>query len=106
MAVIAHLLWSFASALVGALVSLALNRWARGWALKTRVLVAVAGATLPTFGVVILLAYPGMSSLLLSPDEFLKSFALQVLLIVVVSAPIAWLLSRRARKPLPTDVFD
>jgi hypothetical protein len=105
MAVLAYRVWSFASALVGALVAVALNKWSRGWALKTRMFFAVAGAILPTFGVVAFFAYPGMSSFLLSFDEFLIPFALQILMVVAVSAPIAWLVSRTARKPVPTDVF-
>lgn len=102
-----YMIWSFASALIGGLVSIALNKWASSWSLARRVLIAVAAATLPTLGIVAFyFAALGPISLWFSPDEFLIPFALQVFMIVVVSAPIAWLISRRAPKPVSTDVFD
>jgi hypothetical protein len=108
MALIGPLVWSFASALVGGLVSLALNKWAARWSLVKRVSFAVAASTFPTIGIVgfLLMANPTLS-VWWSADEFLIPFALQIVLILVFAAPVAWLISRRgSRKPVPTDVFD
>jgi sensor histidine kinase regulating citrate/malate metabolism len=104
----AILLWAFASALFGGLLAVALNRWAVGWSLVTRALVAVSASISPTFGIVVVgFAALGPISLWLSPDEFLIPFALQVFLILVFAAPIVWLISRRAaRKPAVKEVFD
>jgi hypothetical protein len=106
--VVATLAWGFAGALIGGLVAFALNKWVAGWSLAKRVLVAVAASTSPSFGIVgSYMAKLGAISLWFSTDEFLIWFALHIFLVVAVSTPIAWLVSRRApRKPVPTDVFD
>lgn len=106
-AVSGYLLWSFASALIGGAVALALNKWATSWSWMVRFLVAEAASILPFCIVAFYLFELGNISLWTSPDEFLLPFALQVFLILVVSTPTVWLVSRRrARKPAPTDVFD
>jgi len=63
---------------------------------------------LPTFCIVGFYFFQlGNISLWTSLDEFLFPFALQVFLILVVSAPIIWLVSRRrARNSVLTDAFD
>jgi hypothetical protein len=107
-ALIALLVWSFAGALIGGLVSLALNKWAAGWSLPKRIFLAVAASIFPTIGIVgfLLIANPTLS-VWWSPDEFLIPFALQIALVLAFSAPLAWLVSRRgARKPVPIDTFD
>jgi hypothetical protein len=106
--IVATLAWGFVVSLIGGLVALALNKWAAGWSLATRVFVAVAASISPSFGIVgYFLAKPGRLYLWVSSDEFALRFGLHVLVIVAVSTPIAWLLSRRApRKPVPTDAFD
>ena len=108
MVLIGYLAWSFASALFGGLLAAALNKWAAGWSLMTRFLVAIAASIFPTFVIVgFYMVALGAIPLWTSLDEFLIPFALQILLIVIVSTPIAWLVSRRgARNPVPTDVFD
>ena len=108
MTYVGYLVWSFVGALVAALVSVALNRWAPGWSVVKRVFLAVSAATLPTIGIAAFFLFSlGSISLWFSPDEFLIPFTLQVLLAVVVSAPLAWLISRRGvRRPVPTDVFE
>ena len=104
----ATLLWAFASALIGGFVAFALNRRAVGWSLVTRVLFAIAASLSPTFGIVaFLFAAVGPISVWFSPDEFLIPFAVQLVLIVALATPVAWLVSRRGvRNPVPTDVFD
>ena len=96
--IVATTAWGFVAALVAALVALALDRWFARWTLARRVLVAVAAATSPSFGMV---------SFWFSPDEFLISFGLHIFVIVAISTPIAWLISRRTPpKLVPMDVFD
>jgi hypothetical protein len=100
--------WALCVALISAVVAVALRKWAVGWGLWKRVLFAVAASAAPSFGIVVFfMVQLGPISLWFSPDEFLISFVLHILLIIAVATPIAWLISRRAaRKPAPTDVFD
>ena len=102
--VMAWIIWSSIGAVLSALVSLALNKWARERALINRLFIAIVAATLPALGAVAAIAARG--TVWLSLDGFLIPLALQISMIVVVSAPIAWLISRRSRKAAPTDVFD
>jgi hypothetical protein len=106
--IVATLAWALVVALIGALVALALNKWVAGWSLAKRVLVAVAASMSPSFGIVgFYMAKLGLISFWFSPEEFVISFTLHVLVIAAVTTPIAWLVSRRGpRQPVPTDVFD
>lgn len=107
MIMVAYLIWGFAGALVAGLVAFALNKWMPGWSLARRVGFAVAAGTALPFGIVVFYFFSlGSISLWSSPDEFLIPFTLQCLLIIVLSAPTAWLISRRVAKPDVTDVFD
>ena len=102
------ILWGLVVALIAGLVALALNRWVPGWSVAKRVLIAVAASMSPSFAIVgFYMAELGLISFWFSPDEFLISFALHIVLIAAVSTPIAWLVSRQAaRTSVPTDVFD
>lgn len=108
MALIPYLVWSFASALFGGLSAAALNKWAGGWSLTARFLVAMAASILPTAAIVgSYMVALGAIPLWTSLEDFLIPFALQIFLIVVVSAPIVWLVLRRGvRNAVATDVFD
>jgi len=102
------LAWAIAVALIAGLVAAALSRWLAGLSLAKRILFAVMASTLPSFGIVgFYVSRLGLISLWFSPDEFLIPFTLHILLVVAISAPIAWLISRRRmRPPMHRDVFD
>lgn len=101
--------WSLASALFCGLVAVALNRWASGWSFARRVAVATLASVIPAIGAVGIALAPSEGQVLLSmsPDEFVIPFILQIVMIIVVAIPVAWLLSRRAPTiRTRTDVFD
>ena len=103
-----YIVWSIPSVFIGVLVAVGLTRWAGSWSLAKRVLISLAAATFPNFGLAgfLLMANPRLS-VWFSLDEFLIPFSLQIALILVITAPLVWLVSRRiAQKPVPTDVFE
>lgn len=105
-----YLLFSALSSLLCAVVAFALNRWVPQWSLTRRTVVAVAASFIPAFALVAFALAPSYGGVLLSmsPDEFLAPFAIQIVLILVVSAPVALFVSwhGRGRRPIPTKVFD
>lgn len=105
-----YFLFSALSSLLGAVVAFALNRWFPLWSLTRRAVVAVATSFLPAFALVAFALAPSSGEVLLSmsPDEFLVPFAIQIALILVVSAPVALFVSwyGRGNRSIPTEVFD
>jgi len=95
-------------ALLGAIVALALCRWAPNLTVTARILLASTASICPVLGMVAIAAGGSPQVLLsMSADEFLIPFALQNTFITALAAPAAWLISRRRRKPrAPSDVFE
>lgn len=105
---VAYVVWSIGGALLCGVVALALNRWARSWELRTRVGIATLVSLFPAMAIVVIVVAPGRGQVLLSmsPDEFLLPFAFQILMVLALSVPVAWLVSRRSPKSqIQTDVF-
>ncbi len=103
--------WTFGSALVGALVAVLLNRRAASRSRRLRTLVAIAFALLPTIltTILALLSSGDPLSLILSmsPDELIIPLVIQLAAILLIASPISWFISGRVRKErFETRVFE
>lgn len=105
-----YIVFSAMSAVWGGVVAFALNRWSSGWSLPRRVVISVMASLVPIFGFAgfALASSFGRVLLSMSPDEFLVPFAIQIVLILALSAPVAWLVSKygQDKRCAPADVFE
>ncbi|HWU02673.1 MAG TPA: hypothetical protein VN222_08055 [Novosphingobium sp.] len=93
------------------MVAIAMNQWASERSLAVRTAMASLIATLPilsmaTFALITLGDFPAIL-FQMTPAEFLIPFTVQIVLILVLAAPLAWLISRHgARLPSKASVFE
>lgn len=109
MELIAYVVWGLASALFCGLVALVLNRFASRWRTELRLITATVSSVFPTMAITVLVLAPSGAAILgfMDLDEFLVPFALQIFIILALSAPVAWLISRqRPQSHIPTDIFE
>jgi Mn2+/Fe2+ NRAMP family transporter len=92
-----EIVWSVVSALVGAVAAWLLRRRLPDYSVRRRTFIAMAAALAPSFIIVGWISLPTGAGLLLSMSlgEFLIPFAIQLAMILIISAPFAWLVSRR-----------
>ena len=104
------LTWGIASALFCGLIAAALNLWLSKWHFRLRVLAALLASLLPTVAAVcFVLGSPSNFGLLLSmsPDEFLIPFVIQIVVVLILAVPTAWLISSRAVRERPSiETFE
>ena len=85
--------------LLTSIVALALGRWANGWPLVQRTLLATAASILPVLGATafVLATLDNVASMILSldPEEFLIPLGLQIFANIILAAPVSWWISRR-----------
>lgn len=104
-----YIIWCVASALLCWIAALALRRWMPRRSVCARTAFATMIAIFPVFILVGWAILPSYGAVLLSmsPDEFLIPVSIQIVMILIVATPIAWLVSRRRGKDRTfTNVFD
>jgi membrane protein implicated in regulation of membrane protease activity len=108
MELLGYIIFSFAGALLCGVIALALNRWVPGWSLTRRTLIAAIASVFPASSIAgFLLVRDPQVLFSMSPDEFLIPFTFQIIMILVISLPIAWLVARRrSSRDIPTDIFN
>lgn len=97
MEVSAFILWTLVGAALTAGSAVVFNRTLPRLSFRQRALLATSIAFLPVMVLVAIAVLPSGGAILLrlSSEEFLVPLAIQVSMILVVSAPIAWSLSRK-----------
>ena len=105
---ISMILFAVPCAVLGLMFALALRRWAAHRSVMVRTILASVASIVPLVGLIVFAADGSLGILLsLSLDEFLIPFAIQVGLVFALTAPGAWLVSKRQKSPsLTSQVFD
>lgn len=109
---VAMAIFSIPCVIFGGLVGIALNKWAKRWRKNKRFVWATAASSFPVIAIAILAMASTKDAQIsdyyyLTKDEFLRPFGIQIAMVVILTLPVAWLITRSEKDDVSVrDTFE